>query len=38
MKAIRVDNAGPDYRLVLADIAKPAPGTNSPNQIDGEIA
>jgi len=25
MKAIRVDNAGPDYRLVLADIAKPAP-------------
>jgi NADPH2:quinone reductase len=26
MKAIRVENPGPDYKLVLADIPKPAPG------------
>jgi putative PIG3 family NAD(P)H quinone oxidoreductase len=26
MKAIRVENPGPDYRLVVGDIAKPAPG------------
>jgi putative PIG3 family NAD(P)H quinone oxidoreductase len=26
MKAIRVENPGPDYRLVVADIAKPVPG------------